>query len=123
MAEAAEKTPEWFDKTFVQTAIRSYKRDETIEILGFNVKSGFSGHFCSSMFQSEIKFKSHKLRNAEPEVLNAVIKAMPLNEADKMKIVSGSPVFETETKMYSTTLPAIYELFERSGMKVELGPE
>lgn len=123
MAEAAEKTPQWFDKAFVEAAIRSYKRDGTIEVLSFDVKSGFSEHFCSSMFQSKIEFKSHKFRKVEPEALNVVIKAMPLTEVDKMKIVSGTPVFETETKMYSKTLPAIYELFERSGMKIALGPE
>lgn len=123
MTPAVEKSPEWFGKSFLQTAIRSYKRDDTIEVLGFEVKSGFSEHYCSSMFQSKVEFKSHKFRKAEPEALNVVIKAMPLSEEGKMRIVSGSPLFETETRMYSKTLPAFRELFERSGLKIELGPE
>jgi Ecdysteroid kinase-like family len=121
MQHVEESVPEWLDNSFLQKAMRSYRRDDTIEVLSFTMKTGFSEHFASTMFQSQIVFKSSKY--PEPQTLNVVIKAKPVNEGLKMKVVSGGPLFETEIRMYNETIPAIHQLFERSGLKVELGPE
>lgn len=119
----AVKTPEWLNNDFLQTAIRSWKVDDTIEVLSFDIRSDFSDHFGSTMFQSRIEFKSTKNWNSEPETLSVVIKAKPFDEDLKMKIVSGGPMFETEIEMYNKFLPAINQLFERSGINIEYGPE
>jgi Ecdysteroid kinase-like family len=123
MQEVEEKTPDWLNQVFLQKALRSYRRDDSIEVLNFTVNSGFSEHFASSMFQSKIVFKSSKYSKSEPETMNVVVKAKPFDNDMKMKVVSNGPLFETEIRMYKEVIPAFQQLFERSDMKVELGPE
>lgn len=118
-----EETPKWLDSIFLQKALQSYKNDETIEVLNFQVATGFSEHFASEMFQCKVLFKSLKIPESQPESLNAVIKAKPVGEGLKMDMVSQAPLFETEIKMYKKTIPAINQLFKLNGLKVELGPE
>jgi Ecdysteroid kinase-like family len=122
-SEGDEKVPEWLNKSLLQKALQSFKSNETIEILNFKIATGFSEHFASTMFQCKIVFKSLEPSESEPETLNVVIKAKPVNEGLKMDVVSQGPLFETEIKMYKETIPAINQLFKQTGLKVELGPE
>jgi Ecdysteroid kinase-like family len=117
------KSPEWINNSFLQKAIQSYKKDDSIKVLDFNLNGGSSEHFCSTMFKCKIEFTSLKYPKTDPETLRVMIKAKPVDEDLKMNIVSGGPYFETEIKMYSETIPAMQKLFEASRMKVELGPE
>jgi Ecdysteroid kinase-like family len=123
MQTTEEKTPEWLDEIFLQKAVQSYRNDETIEILGFKITSGFSEHFANSMFQCKIDFKPLTILESQYETLKVVIKAKPVNEGLKMEIVGTGPLFETEIKMYKQEIPAINQLFKQNGLKVELGPE
>lgn len=123
MDQTVEEAPEWLDNKFLKKALQSYRNDDTIEVLNFTTNTSFSEHFASTMFQSTIDFKSSKNPQSEPESLNVVIKAKPVNEGFKMNLAASGPLFETEIKMYTETIPAIQQLFERSGMNIELGPE
>lgn len=122
-AKTVEIAPEWLTKTFLQKALRSYRKDETIEILNFTTNSSFSEHFASSMFQSKIDFKSTKYQKSEPETLNVVIKIEPMTGDLKIDQVTNAPLFENEIRMYNETLPVIHNLLERSGIKYKFGPE
>jgi hypothetical protein len=117
------KIPEWLDKHFLGKVVKTYKKDDSIEILDFKTNTGFSEHFASTMFQCKIDFKSLKYPKSEHETLKVVIKAQPVDEGLKMAVVSGGPLFETETKLYQEVLPAFHQLFERNGLNVEFGPE
>lgn len=75
------------------------------------------------MFQSRIDFKSTKHPKSEPETLSVVIKAKPVGDELKSKLLGDGPMFENEIRMYKETLPAIHQLFERSGLKAEVAPE
>lgn len=118
-----EGRPNWLDNEFLSKALRSYKHDDTIEVLSFTTNANFSTHFASSMFQSVIEYSSSKFPKSEPETLSVVIKAKPVSEGIKMQVVAGGPLFETEIRIYKEVIPAINQLFERSGMKVDLAPE
>lgn len=118
-----DQVPEWLDKSFLQMALRSYRNDDSVEVLNFTIKSSFCEHFASTMFQSKIDFKSSKYPKPDPESLSVVIKVKPVIEDLRMEVVSSGPLFETEICMYKETIPAINNLFERSGMKVVMGPE
>lgn len=120
MQSQEEKTPEWLDKVFLRKALRSYKRDDSIEVDDFMISTGFSEHFASTMFQCKVSFSSIESGEA---TLNVVIKAKPVNDGLKMNVVAGGPLFETEIRMYNETIPAIHQLFERNGLKVKFGPE
>lgn len=121
MNQSKELTPEWLNTSFLQSALISYKGDETIEVLNFDIRTDFTDHFSSDLFQSKIEFKSET--NAEPEVLNVVIKAEPIGNGIKSRVVGGGPLFETEIRMYTETLPSMQQLFKRNGLNVEFSPE
>lgn len=123
MNASRENAPEWLDRKFLENAMRIYRRDDTIEIFDFTVNNSFGGHFASSMFQSEISFRSLKHKILVSETINVVIKAKPLPGGLNSEVVAGGPLFETEIKMYKETLPAMQNLFERNGIKIELAPE
>lgn len=121
--EQVEQAPKWLDKTFLQKALATYRNDDTIEILNFTLNTAFSEHYASTMFQSKIEFKSSEYPKPENEELNVVIKIKPVNDDIKNQVVAGGPLFENEIRMYTETIPAIYDLFERSGLKIQLAPE
>lgn len=123
MEKPVHSPPEWFDNELLEKALRTYKKDETIEIISFETRASFSEHFGSSMFQSSIKFKSSKYPKADHETLGVVVKSKPVDDAMKMNLIAGGPLFENEVAMYTKTIPAMQQLFERSGMKIELAPE
>ena len=120
MQSQEEKTPEWLDNIFLRKALQSYKRDESIEVVDFIISTGFSEHFASTMYQCKVNFRSVESGEA---TLNVVIKAKPVNDGLKMNVVAGGPLFETEIRMYSETIPAIHHLFERNGINLKFGPE
>lgn len=113
----------WLNKGFLESMVKSWRLNNSIEILKFDVSSNFSEHFASTMFQCKIVFKSSKHSQSDPEILDVVIKTMPVNEEMKMRVVGRGPLFETEIQMYKETIPAMHQLFEKSGIKVTLGPK
>lgn len=119
MQEPVNDLPEWINIAFLQKAIRSYKNDDSIEIIDFSIKSGFSEHIASVMFQCKIEFKSF---NSKCETLHVVVKASPINDGIK-SIATEGPLFENEIEMYTSTIPAFRQLYERSGIKIDLAPE
>jgi hypothetical protein len=123
MSGEIEKAPEWLDKVFLTRVLASYMNDTTVEVQSFKANTNFSEHFASSMFQCSIDFTTLKNGNSVPNVLEVVVKAEPVNDGIKNAIVSQGPLFPTEIKMYKETIPAINQLFERHGLKVDLAPE
>lgn len=113
--------PKFIDKKFLQKAIKSYKNDDTIQLIDYSVNSAFSQHFASEMFQVKINFLSTK--HSKTEVINVVIKAKPIKDVLKMEVVAGGPLFETEISMYRKALPAIQRLFEQNGIEFKCFPE
>jgi hypothetical protein len=121
MMEVSKTPPKLLSKDLLQKALASYKNDSTVEVQSFSSNSNFSEHFASSMFQCDIEFTSKSGR----EVIKVVIKVLPENDELKSNIVGqgANELFKTEIKMYKETIPAINQLFERHGMKVDLAPE
>lgn len=119
MQESAKVLPEWISVEFLQNAIRTYKSDNSIEIIDFLMKSIFDEHFASTMFQCKIDFNSS---NFECESLDVVVKAKPITDGIKA-VASEGPLFENEIRMYTKTIPAFQELYKRSGLEIEFAPE
>jgi hypothetical protein len=117
--ENQQTLPDWFDKNFLQQALGSFHNDKTIEIVDFEPSKSFGEHFGSSMLQCKIFYKSSKLPKAQE--LDVVIKAM-VPEGSLEGDIAGGPIFDTEIKMYKEVIPAMEQLFERSGLKFELAP-
>jgi Ecdysteroid kinase-like family len=124
MEESKEnKSPEWLDSNFLCKAMRSYKKDNSIELVNFKVESGFGEHFGSKMLRSRIEFKSKKYQNNENEIVNAVIKIDPAGDGNLEHIVEDGPLFETETDVYENVIPKMHALYERNGIDVKFAPK
>ncbi|CAH1709563.1 unnamed protein product [Chironomus riparius] len=123
MENKVEEVPEYLNSALLTKAIQSFKNDETIELIKFEINPAFSEHYASKMYRSKMEFKSTKYPQSENEVLNVVIKTKPVNDPMLDMVLSGGPLFETEMEMYEKVLPGMHQLYERNGMKVEFGPE
>lgn len=120
MQKSENISPDWINFEFLQKAIRIYKNDDSVEVQDFKIKSGsgFTEHIASTMFQCKIDFN---YSNCERETLHIVIKASPVVGLERM--VTNGPLFENEMKMYRNTIPAIHQLYGRSGLNINLAPE
>lgn len=115
-----EAIPDWMNVVLLQNAIRSYKNNDCVEITDFLIKSAFSEHIASTMFQCSIDFKSP---SSKRETLNVVIKAKPTSDDEFVAIASKGPVFENEINIYTSTIPAFHQFFDRFGIKIDMAPE
>ena len=125
MENLDKNLPGWLDHNFLIKILSIHRNDDSIEISSVEMKTGFSEHFGSSMFQCKIYFKSLKATDSLGESIDVVIKALP-NDKDKgftQNLLSDAPLFKTEIKMYNEVIPAINRLFKLNGMNVTLGPE
>jgi hypothetical protein len=123
MDSESEQVPQWLTEAFLARAIRSYRSDDTIEIVKFNAKSAFGEHYASKMFRASVEFRSLKFPQNDNEVLSVVIKAQPINDVKLESIVAEGPLFETETEMLRTVIPAMHQLYQRNGIDVKFAPE
>lgn len=116
-----EKMPKWLNEDLIEKVIRSFKNDQSIEIVNFKQGSGFDEHYGSQMYCLTISFKSQKYQ--QNEELKVVIKANPEKEEQLGEILGENPFVATEIKMYKKTIPLINDLMRRSGMKCDFAPE
>lgn len=123
MENKAEETVEYLNEALLTRAIQSYKNDETIELVKFEINPAFSEHYASKMYRSKIEFKSTKYPRSENEVLSVVIKTKPVNDPKIELILSGGSLFETEMEMYEKVLPAMHQLYENNGLNIKFAPE
>ena len=123
MESATSKLPEWLDDNFLKKVLSDFRNDDTIVSTNFKIGSGFSEHYGSSMFQCKIDFKSLKNSELLEESIDVVIKASPSDKGYSQNLLSDAPFFKTEIEMYTKVIPAMNQLFNANGLKVELGPE
>lgn len=120
--ENSENVPDWLNNAFLQNALSSYKNDDSVKVSDFKVNKNFSQHYASSMLQCQINFAT---KTSASETIHVVIKAEPLDDEMKMKLVSESlpSLFSNEITMYRETIPAIRKLFAKHGYNVDFAPE
>lgn len=138
--------PEFVNRELLERAIKSYEKDETIDLENFNISAAFAEHFGSEMFRAKLFYKSAKFRTGAAKTLAVVIKVKPLSDSRSEQVVAGGPLFETEIEMYENyglleeifaiflflalsllryekVLPAFHELYARNGQTVDFAPE
>lgn len=123
MQKGPEEIAEWVNEALLRRALQSYKNDETVELVKFEIKPGFSEHYASKMYRAKLEFNSTKFPQTENEIFSVVIKTKPINDPKIEAIVAGGPLFETEVEVYQKVLPAMQQLYERNGIKVDFAPE
>lgn len=108
---------DFLNRELFEKALKSYKYDDTIQVIKFELFEAFGEHYGSKMYRAKIEFKSKKF---ESQTLDVVIKISP--PGNPMEATSRK-MFQTEIEMYKNVLPAFSELFQRSGQNIEFAPE
>jgi hypothetical protein len=94
--------PEYINRELLERAIKSYEKDESIEIENFEIAGAFAEHFASEMFRAKITYKGKKFRTEDVKTLDVVIKVKPIpqiSDSRTEQVVAGGPLFETEIEM------------------------
>lgn len=113
--------PEWMNGSFFEKAMQLAENDKTITVTGVKVRPGTKpgDHFASIMFKVTIDYKS---KNNDHATKKVVIKTAPIVEGMKMDMMKDVPLFETEIRMYTKTLPEMERYFKAAGETFMLAP-
>lgn len=114
--------PKWLNEIFLKNALSRFTK-ENIRVLKFEAAPVTEGHFASSLMKVKITYKSMRYYNCDVKVMNVIIKSKPTGDDLVSQVASSGPLFETEIQMYEHTIPAIYNLLRRCGLKANLTPE
>lgn len=115
--------PEWLNKSFFQTAVRSFKKDETIAVTNLVLRPGTKPgeHYASVMFRAEVIYDS-KANNTKNNTIKLILKTMPMEEGAKMELLKETTAFKTEMRMYEEVLPQMERHLAAVGDKTVIGP-
>lgn len=115
------EAPDWMDVSFFEKAMQLAENDKTITVTGVNVRPGTKpgDHFASIMFKVTIDYKS---KSNDHAIKKVVIKTTPTTEGMKMDMMKDVPLFETEIRMYTKTLPEMERYFKVAGEIFMLAP-
>lgn len=117
------KVPQWLNEDFLKRAIRSYKRDDSVEVVKFSASPAFAEHYASKMFRVNLEFKSKRYAHTDNEVLSVVIKAQRSDVSELVPFVVEVPLFDTEIEMYEKVIPVMNQLYRRNEIKAAFAPE
>ncbi|XP_043684869.1 uncharacterized protein LOC122637068 [Vespula pensylvanica] len=98
-----------FDKNFFERALRFGYKDETIEVLEYDVKNccAKGANFLSDLYRSTLKLKRSTNVNDKEYNINVIIKCEPSMDASALEICSQQNLFKTELKIYTDVLKEI----------------
>lgn len=101
--------PEWLNKEFFQNALQKFKKDETISINDLVIRPGTKPgeHYSSIMFRVEVNYVS---KTSEKNVIQLILKTVPIEEGHKMDLLKESTLFKTEMRVYEEILPEMQRL-------------
>ncbi|XP_063710076.1 uncharacterized protein LOC134838469 [Culicoides brevitarsis] len=113
--------PAWLNDDFFQSAVRSFKQDETITVKNLVLRPGTKPgeHYASIMFRAEVTFDSKSSKN---EKIMLILKTMPIEEGAKMDLLKETTAFSTETRMYEEILPEMERILKKIGDETRIGP-
>lgn len=115
--------PEWLNEAFFQTAVRSYAKDDSIEVTKLTLRPGTKPgeHYASVMFRAEVTYDS-KANQTSGNILQLILKTMPLEEGAKMDLLKETTAFKTEMRMYEEVLPCMERHLAAIGDKTTISP-
>lgn len=106
--------PQWMDQSFIETLMKSYLKTEQVQINNYDIMAGSKPgeNFASNMFKSKISY----MFNGKNDEISIIMKTMPdANDNEgKVDLVSNSPLFRNEMKMYGTVLKCFRQVLKES---------
>ncbi|XP_053658093.1 uncharacterized protein LOC128707170 [Anopheles marshallii] len=111
------QAPSWMDRSFFEKVLRHSARDSTLAVEDFRIVPGTKpgDHFASVIFRAIVRHS----RSADE--VSLIVKTLPAEDGLKKDILKDGYVFETETLMYNTIVPAMHQLLQSVGDHTVLG--
>ncbi|XP_017007481.3 uncharacterized protein [Drosophila takahashii] len=110
--------PEWLNSEFMAHVLGSHEKEPVVKVIDLTLSpaSAKGDHYASIMFRAKVKYAN---ANGEFEK-SVIIKTMPEAEGHKKEMLVGSPIFETETGMYTKVLPEFERILRQAGDSTKL---
>ncbi|KAI8045155.1 hypothetical protein M5D96_001334 [Drosophila gunungcola] len=105
--------PDWLNSEFIEGVLKSDEMETVLKVidLTFSPASAKGDHYASIMFRAKVKYYNRK-GDFEKSL---IIKTMPEAEGHKKELIGGSPIFETETGLYTKVLPEFERILRQAG--------
>ncbi|XP_067011170.1 uncharacterized protein [Anabrus simplex] len=115
--DSRHRAPDWMDKSFFQTALRSGYQDTSLQVISVNSESGATvgDNFCSNIYRVTVEVQRE---NAQYEKRSLIVKCQPRGGIIE-ELVFGADYFNTEIQMYTRILPEMQHILS----KVSFGDE
>ncbi|XP_035890993.1 uncharacterized protein LOC118502651 [Anopheles stephensi] len=109
--------PSWMNRSFFEKVLRHAERDSSLVVQDFRIQPGTKpgDHFASVIFRAIVR---HSGSGGE---VSLIVKTLPAEDGLKKDILKDGYVFETETLMYTTIVPAMHRLLQSVGDQTVLG--
>ncbi|XP_017123949.1 uncharacterized protein LOC108143886 isoform X1 [Drosophila elegans] len=110
--------PDWLNSEFIEGVLKSDEMETVLKVidLTFSPASAKGDHYASIMFRAKVKYYNRK-GDFERSL---IIKTMPEAEGHKKELIGGSPIFETETGLYTKVLPEFERILRQAGDSTKL---
>ncbi|XP_063710075.1 uncharacterized protein LOC134838468 [Culicoides brevitarsis] len=104
-----QNPPEWLNNTFFEQALAEYLSDTAICVTKVDFRPGTKAgdHYGSCMFRAKVTFDTRK---STCDVINLIIKTLPVDDGAKLELLRECTAFKTEMKMYGEVLPEMHRL-------------
>lgn len=125
--DSEAKPPSWLSKSFFSRALRSYERDQTIEVQSLDITAPDETK-SRELFKVDVIYSSMKYRYNNKNI-KLIVKTYPSN-ARKENLedsVKKSQCFKNEIQMYTKILPKMESILDESEgateiSKIQLAP-
>lgn len=116
--------PSWMDEKFFAHALGKFEHDPTVKInsLDFKPATIVGDHFASVMYRVTAEYDIPKYKKSNVKRV-MIVKTVPFGTGAKAELFkNGSPVFNTEGRMYSQVIPEMERLLSNVGEQFKFGP-
>ncbi|SPP84313.1 Hypothetical predicted protein [Drosophila guanche] len=105
--------PEWLNVEFITKVLSEHEQAVELKVtdMRFSPASAKGDHSASIMFRAKVEYTTRKGASTK----SLIIKTMPEQEGHKKEMLNESPIFKTETGMYSTVLPEFERILREAG--------
>ncbi|EDW98774.1 uncharacterized protein LOC6538540 [Drosophila yakuba] len=112
------EAPAWLNAQFIADVLRTSEKCPELEVTDLKITpaSAQGDHYASIMFRTTAEYTTSKGKFSKP----LIIKTMPEQEGHKKDLLSGSHLFDTEVRSYTTALPEFERILREAGDDTKL---
>lgn len=111
-------------ESFFAIALGKFEHDPNVKVHSLDIQPAtkIGDHFASVMFRVTAEYDIPKYKKFN-EKRTMIVKTVPFVPGAKADMLKNSPVFKTESKMYTQVLPEMERLLHAAGDDIKLCPK